>query len=95
MIKNKKNTNDATVSIAVLTTTQSYNHAHNSFSSTYLKPYIKDFIENPSYYFKNNKVNTRQNLDLLLITQGWSKYNWTTNLIMTKVRNQSLPTKSP
>lgn len=79
MIKSKKNTDDAIVSISVLPeSTKSYDPAHNSFSSYYLKPYLKGFIENPSYYFRNNTVKTRKNLDMLLITQGWSKYDWTT-----------------
>lgn len=79
LIKNKKNTGDAIVSISVLPeSTKSYDPAHNSFSSCYLKPYLKGFIENPSHYFRNNTINTRKNLDMLLITQGWSKYDWTT-----------------
>jgi len=37
---------------------------------------IKGHIENPSYYFKDDSASTREKLDLLLMTQGWSNYVW-------------------
>ncbi|MFK7782635.1 hypothetical protein [Psychroserpens sp.] len=58
--------------------TKSYNHQHNLLSQIYLQPYIKTPIQNASYYFKNEDRKTRYELDNLLLTQGWSSYNWTT-----------------
>lgn len=49
--------------------------AHSIITQTILKPYIKGVIENPQYYFNNSKQNYKD-LDLLLLTQGWSKYSW-------------------
>jgi len=43
---------------------------HSTFN---LKPYVKGNIENPAYYFVNDK---EKELDLLLLTQGWSRYEW-------------------
>src|SRR5699024_9587788 len=66
------------ISLSVLPkTTTSYTPKHNIFSAFYLKPYIKGYLENGGYYFsdfKNHRV--QENLDLLLLTQGWSKYDW-------------------
>jgi hypothetical protein len=66
-----------TVSISVLPSeTKSYNKNSSILSKVYLEPYIKGFIQNPSYYFTNNTAEAQYNLDHLLLTQGWSSYNW-------------------
>jgi hypothetical protein len=57
--------------------TKAYKPKHTIKSTLLLKPYLKGFIEKPQNYFYPNK-NSRKNLDLLLLTQGWSKYNWST-----------------
>ena len=56
--------------------TKSYNHHNNILSSVYIQPYINGAIENGAAYFKNNDPKTRYNLDLLLMSQGWSSYDW-------------------
>ncbi|WP_335973954.1 hypothetical protein [Gaetbulibacter jejuensis] len=65
------------LSIAILpddTLTQTNNQ--NLISSFLLKPYVKGYIQNPNYYFTDiNRLKTYE-LDLLLLTQGWSKYKW-------------------
>jgi hypothetical protein len=64
-------------SISVLPTgTKSYDPAHNIISSIHLKPYLKGAIENPRYYFSDNSAKTAYELDVLLLTQGWSRYSW-------------------
>lgn len=65
------------LSISVLPSdTKSYNHNHNIISSVYLQPYIKGDVENAKYYFTNVNREKKHDLDNLLITQGWSSYNW-------------------
>ncbi|NAS32863.1 hypothetical protein GTQ40_17930 [Flavobacteriaceae bacterium R38] len=72
-----KNPSIKNLSVSVLPEkTQSYNHKQNISSNFLLKPYIKGYIENPGYYFKNVNREKLYDLDLLLLTQGWSKYNW-------------------
>ena len=56
--------------------TKAYNHHHNIISSTYLQPYVKGFIENASYYFTDINRRKQHELDNLLLTQGWSSYDW-------------------
>ena len=65
------------VSISVLPSkTKSYAFNSNILSQTYLEPYVKGFIQDASYYFDNDNAKTKYDLDNLLITQGWSSYDW-------------------
>lgn len=65
------------VSISVLPKeTKSYLKNENIISQTYLKPYLKGAIENANYYFSSISKKTKYDLDNLLITQGWSSYDW-------------------
>ena len=56
--------------------TKAYNPTHSIASNYALKPFVRGEIENAYYYFQNNNAETLKNLDLLLLTQGWSKYSW-------------------
>lgn len=65
------------LSVSVLPAkTKAHDSNSSIISSFQINPYIKGTIENPWYYF--NKINREKayNLDLLLLTQGWSKYSW-------------------
>lgn len=65
------------ISISVLPSeTKSYNRNHNILSYTLLQPYLRSPIENGTYYFTNISRKTQYDLDNLLITQGWSSYDW-------------------
>lgn len=65
------------LSISVLPSgTKSYLHHNNILSSVYLQPYLRGAIENGGYYFNNPNRKTIFDLDLLLLTQGWSSYKW-------------------
>lgn len=48
----------------------------NIFTSLLISPYLKGAIENPSQYFDENNDFRYQELDLLMMTQGWSKIDW-------------------
>lgn len=56
--------------------TKAYNPSNTIISQFLLKPYVKGDIQNPSYYFSNTNRSKLKDLDLLLLTQGWSKYKW-------------------
>ena len=56
--------------------TISNNLNKNILSEFLLKPYIKGNVERPNYYFINISPEKEHELDLLLLTQGWSRYNW-------------------
>lgn len=56
--------------------TKAYNPENSIASSFLLTPFISGAIENPNYYFTSANKNRLTDLDLLLLTQGWSKYKW-------------------
>jgi len=58
--------------------TKAYDSNQNIATSFLLAPYVKGEIQNPTYYFSDLESPRRRmyDLDLLLITQGWSKYSW-------------------
>ncbi|TYB78225.1 T9SS type A sorting domain-containing protein [Bizionia myxarmorum] len=73
----KANRLKKTISVSVLpTSTESYSSNNTIISAFLLKPYIKGDIENARAYFTSNDSKTNYNLDLLLLTQGWSRYEW-------------------
>jgi hypothetical protein len=37
---------------------------------------IRGYVKNPMYYFEQDDRNRRFNLDLLMMVQGWRRYNW-------------------
>ncbi|NNE02271.1 MAG: hypothetical protein HKN52_03815 [Eudoraea sp.] len=67
------------LSISVLPeTTETYKAHHNLPSYSLLSPYVKGPVENALYYFTNITPRKKYELDNLLITQGWSSYEWNT-----------------
>lgn len=49
----------------------------NIISRFLLTSDLKGYINNPAWYFEQQNDTTRQALDNLLLTQGWSRFNWT------------------
>ena len=41
---------------------------------------LAGYVENPGYYFQNPTPETTQQLDALLLTQGWRRFTWKTVL---------------
>ncbi|NJN50024.1 MAG: hypothetical protein HC798_01555 [Polaribacter sp.] len=67
--------NNVSISILPFNTT-SYFKNNNILSQTFLQPFIKSKIENAGYYFTDISDQKKYDLDNLLLTQGWSSYNW-------------------
>ena len=75
--KRQRETVKSKVSVSVLPLENKSNSIREHiYASTYLKPFLKGAIENPSYYFTRNNYQKQYEIDLLLLNQGWSKYNW-------------------
>lgn len=55
----------------------SFNDEDNIWSRLLLTSDLKGYINNPAWYFENQNDSTRLALDNLLLTQGWSRFNWT------------------
>lgn len=52
------------------------NNTGNILTNMLLSSDLKGHIENPSYYFESDDKKHQENLDLLMLTQGWSMYSW-------------------
>jgi TonB-dependent SusC/RagA subfamily outer membrane receptor len=37
---------------------------------------LKGYVQNPAYYFNGNKIGRPEDLDNLMITQGWRRFKW-------------------
>ncbi len=48
----------------------------NILTNLLLSSEIKGFIANPDYYFESDDEQHREALDLLLMVQGWRRYDW-------------------
>jgi hypothetical protein len=70
-----ENVLDASISV-LPSETVSYDPDHTIVSAILLRPYLKGYIENPQYYFKDFSRKKQFELDVLLLTQGWSRYTW-------------------
>lgn len=46
------------------------------FSNLLLTSELKGFVEDPNYYFNEANSKRQQHLDLLMMTQGWRRFQW-------------------
>jgi len=76
-VKSKEDVGSYFLSASVLPEeTKANNSEHNIYSKFLLAPYINGNVKNSEYFFKDVDRKKLQELDLVLLTQGWSKYNW-------------------
>ncbi|MDP4271335.1 MAG: hypothetical protein Q8909_14625, partial [Bacteroidota bacterium] len=74
----KGNPVEATFSVAVrdAATNSTNPYSDNVLTNLLLSSELKGYIENPGFYFESDDATRRQALDLLMLTQGWSRYVW-------------------
>ncbi len=48
----------------------------NIFSNILLTSDIKGYVHNPGYYFSSDADSVQDNLDLVMMTNGWRRFNW-------------------
>lgn len=89
-ISNNSNNVSLSVSVLPLKELETYDRNNNIVSEFYLKPYIRGSVVDSYSYFDNNNKDRFKELDLLLLTQGWSSYNWE-DIFNRKGENKSLP----
>jgi hypothetical protein len=78
-LNNPQNTPaETTFSLAVRDAATSSNNpnSENIMTNLLLSSEVRGYIENPGYYFQSEDNNRKRDLDLLLLTQGWSRYSW-------------------
>ena len=62
--------------VSITTNEVPSNDQDNIVSRFLLSSDIKGFVFNPSYYFENNDQAHSENLDLIMLTNGWRRYTW-------------------
>ncbi len=80
---------DCTVRITNGNTSQ-FSSDNNLRSQLMLQSELRGRIENPSYYFKSKDREAERNLDLLMMVNGWSRYNLP-NAIQGKYEEPKVP----
>jgi len=51
-------------------------YSNNIYTQMLLASELKGYIPDASQYFADDSENTRSNLDLLMLTHGWTAYDW-------------------
>ena len=51
-------------------------YADNIYTNMLLSSELKGYIHQPEYYFESDDAEHTRALDLLMMTQGWTRYNW-------------------
>ncbi len=52
------------------------NRPGNIYASFLLSSDIKGYVHNPAYYFNTSGDSARQALDLVMMTNGWTRFRW-------------------
>jgi hypothetical protein len=50
--------------------------ANNIVAHLLLNSDVKGYIHQPAYYFSSNNDDVKQHLDLVMLTNGWRRFNW-------------------
>ncbi len=64
------------ISVTDAELTQPTSHKENIFSELLLSSNLKGFVHNPAYYFNSNNDSAAYYLDMVMRTNGWSRFNW-------------------
>ena len=55
---------------------QTTSYSHNMYSYLLLGSELKGYIPNAAQYFDTSNSNRKEQLELLMLTHGWTSYNW-------------------
>ena len=70
------------VSVSDAATRQRMSYTHNMYTHILLGSELKGYIPDAAQYFADSSEAARKNLDLLMLTRGWTSYDW--NKLTTK-----------
>lgn len=66
----------SSVSIAVTDMAIGTDSSENILSHMMLTSELKGKVHNPAYYFADTSARVQQHLDLVMLTNGWRRFNW-------------------
>ena len=69
-------TKNPALSISITNANESMNTAENIISNQLLTSNSSDYIYQPNWYFSNKNINGLPTLDVLLLTQKWTRFDW-------------------
>jgi hypothetical protein len=75
-----KDTTYASYSLAITDANTNQFNDNNIVSHLLLNGELAGNVYNPAYYFSSNADSVYNHLDLVMLTNGWSRYNWKTIL---------------
>ena len=64
------------VSVSDFATRQKMSYSHNIYTHSLLGSQIKGYIPDASRYFDSENPNRDEELNLLMLTRGWTAYDW-------------------
>ena len=64
------------MSLAITDASVTSSDQQTIFSDFLLSNEIKGYVHNPAYYFKSDTDTIAAHLDLVMLTNGWRKYDW-------------------
>ena len=64
------------ISVTDASLTQPTSHKENIFSELLLSSNLKGYVHNPAYYFNSYNDSASYYLDMVMRTNGWSRFNW-------------------
>ncbi|MDP4270819.1 MAG: hypothetical protein Q8909_11930 [Bacteroidota bacterium] len=69
---------ETSFSVAVHDASSSFENPYkeNILTNLLLSSELKGYIENPAFYFESDNYERGLALDLLMMTQGWTRYSW-------------------
>jgi hypothetical protein len=71
-----KDTTYASYSLAITDATTNQYNDNNIVSHLLLNGELAGHVNNPAYYFSSSADSVANHLDLVMLTNGWSRYNW-------------------
>lgn len=66
----------ANMSISITDAELSGEEQHTIFSDFLISHQLRGYIHNPAYYFKSDADTITSRLDLVMLTNGWRRFNW-------------------
>lgn len=74
--KGKPVETEFSLSVRDAATTPVDTYADNIVTNLLLSSELKGFIQSPGYFFEDDSPQRRADLDLLMLVQGWTRYDW-------------------
>lgn len=90
MILNTKQKGEFTLSVTDARVVKWDSLSNHIISQLLLKSEIKGHIEKPGYYFTSDNKVVNEHLDLLMLTQGWRRYNLP-NILQQQIPEMKIP----